>query len=71
MKKTMTSSALDIMGRLTVSKGKKRKMSEIAGKEVSYQPFVEEIVQEIQFTYTPLREKKSRKMVMETNVTGQ
>jgi len=66
----MTSSRHDKGMSIDASKGRPSKLSDILGEEVSYQPEVEEIIQEVQFTYMAVAEKKTRKMISEVNSTG-
>lgn len=71
MKNKILSSALNIMAEVNIPKGKQSaKLETVKVEEISYKPFMEEIIQEIQFTYVPIREKKTRKMIIETNTTG-
>jgi len=55
---------------IDVLKRRPSKLSDIIEENVSYQPIIEEILQEIQFTYSPPAEKKTRKMITEINSTG-
>jgi hypothetical protein len=72
MKNKISSSASEVVARFSIPKGKQSAKPEIVEvEEISYRPFMEEIVQEIQFTYIPVRERKTRKMIGETNTTGQ
>ena len=70
MKNTILSSASKIVARFSVPREKRITEAEIVDEAFSYRPFVEEIIQEIQFTHVPLKEKKTRKMIVEINATG-
>ena len=71
MKNVPLSSCADIVGKLSIPKAGHVSKPEVVteDKAVSYRPFEQEIVQEIQFTYV-FREKKTKTMITETNVTG-
>ena len=72
MKNKILSSASEVVARFSIPKGKTSVEPEIVeGEEISYRPFMEEIIQEIQFTYILIRERKTHKMTVETNITGQ
>ena len=73
MNEIVLSSATTIIGRFDLSRDNRNLKGKVVAKdtELTFRPFLEEIVQEIQFTYIPFIEKKSNRMIVETNVTGQ
>ena len=68
MKRLMMNSSSNIVGRIEVLKKNQRQQCLPKETEMTYQSFVEEIIQDVQFTHTPYVEKK-RKMISDVNST--
>lgn len=64
------SSRNDVAFRMNLSKRRPRRLDEVFDEKTSYQYLVEEIIQEVQFTYAPLVEKKTKGMLTEIGSTG-